>query len=257
MSCCGTPRDPNAGAQNHMPPPVTPFHVNQQPSASPALSAGWPNQEKPFQPQGIPSPPPPIQPQMNGFDANRGSMYQPQPHGGSPYPPSHPGSPFQQPMNGTTSPYNNQYAPAPVSPPPPSSLSPGMPSQYNSMSSIQRPTPVLAGGYQVEAFQQQQSHTVSPSAAAIPPKNQNANNEGKLVVSIDFGTTMSGVAYGSTRIAGGKVQQVLNWPGTQDTYRKIPTCLLYDESGRVLAWGIEAKSSGPIPGTYKCEWVSI
>jgi hypothetical protein len=67
---------------------------------------------------------------------------------------------------------------------------------------------------------------------------------------------MSGVAYGSTRIAAGKVQQVLNWPGTQDTYRKIPTCLLYDQNGRVLAWGIEAKSNGPIPGTYKCEWVS-
>ena len=92
-----------------------------------------------------------------------------------------------------------------------------------------------------------------PRAAASPA----AQNDGKLVVSIDFGTTMSGVAYGSTRISAGKVQQVLNWPGTPETYRKIPTCLLYDEHGRVLSWGVEAKSAGPIAGTYKCEWVTL
>ncbi|CAG8708613.1 123_t:CDS:2, partial [Acaulospora colombiana] len=57
-------------------------------------------------------------------------------------------------------------------------------------------------------------------------------DEGKLSISIDFGTTFSGVAYGSSRIASGKVQQILHWPGSFETFRKIPTCLLYDEHGR-------------------------
>lgn len=82
-------------------------------------------------------------------------------------------------------------------------------------------------------------------------------DEGRLSVSIDFGTTFSGVAYGSSRIAGGQVQQVLNWPGSFETFRKIPTCLLYDEHGRVLAWGLEAKNASPMAGTSKCEWFKL
>ena len=77
----------------------------------------------------------------------------------------------------------------------------------------------------------------------------------KLVVSVYLGTAMSGVAHGSLRIANGKVQQVLKWPGASETYRKVPTCLLYDENGRVIAWGFEAKWAGPIPGKFRCEWV--
>ena len=61
-------------------------------------------------------------------------------------------------------------------------------------------------------------------------------------------------AYGSSRIAGGKVQQILNWPGSFETFRKIPTCLLYDERGAVAAWGIQAKTASPQPGATKCEW---
>lgn len=61
-------------------------------------------------------------------------------------------------------------------------------------------------------------------------------------------------AYGSSRIEGGKVQQILRWPGSFETFRKIPTCLLYDESGRVLAWGLEAKNASPMAGTVRCEW---
>ncbi|KAJ7777521.1 actin-like ATPase domain-containing protein [Mycena maculata] len=82
-------------------------------------------------------------------------------------------------------------------------------------------------------------------------------DEGKLVIAIDFGTTFSGVAYGSSRIASGKVQQILNWPGSSETFRKIPTCLLYDEEGRVLAWGLEAKNSSAIPGTSRYEWFKL
>ena len=81
-----------------------------------------------------------------------------------------------------------------------------------------------------------------------------SHDEGKLSISIDFGTTFSGVAYGSSRIAHGVVQQILVWPGTDETFRKIPTCLLYDENGEVNAWGLDAKAAGNLPGTYKCEW---
>ncbi|KAI0289645.1 actin-like ATPase domain-containing protein [Russula brevipes] len=71
------------------------------------------------------------------------------------------------------------------------------------------------------------------------------------------GTTFSGVAYGSSRIASGKVQQILHWPGSMETFRKVPTCLVYDERGQVLAWGLEAKNANPIPGSIKCEWFKL
>ena len=38
---------------------------------------------------------------------------------------------------------------------------------------------------------------------------------------------------------------------------QIPTALLYDSEGRVVAWGLEAKHSGPLPGVVKCEWCSF
>ncbi|KAJ6526569.1 hypothetical protein DFH09DRAFT_936040 [Mycena vulgaris] len=87
-------------------------------------------------------------------------------------------------------------------------------------------------------------------------------DEGKLVIAIDFGTTFSGVAYGSSRIASGKVQQILNWPGSSETFRKarqffIPTCLLYDEHGQILAWGLEAKNASAMQGTSRYEWFKL
>ncbi|KAH9052022.1 hypothetical protein EDB83DRAFT_2521887 [Lactarius deliciosus] len=86
--------------------------------------------------------------------------------------------------------------------------------------------------------------TYRPSIA-IPAPSVATTDEGKMSVSIDFGTTFSGVAYGSSRIAAGKVQQILHWPGAMETFRKVPTCLLYDERGQVLAWGLEAKNCQP------------
>lgn len=260
MSCCGSPRD-KTNTQQNANPSVTPYHINQQPGPSPAPH--WPNQEKQFHPSGIPSPPLPIQPQMTGY-SNGNAMHPPSM-------PSHPGSPFQQPpshqQNGSISNYN-PYAQGPPNPPssPPAvqAHGPAPTSQFGSISGIQRPSPVLANGFQSESYQPQNlsvaqaAQPQTPGSLNTRHSTQSANqNDGKLVVSIDFGTTMSGVAYGSTRIAGGKVQQVLHWPGTQDTYRKIPTCLIYDERGVVQSWGVEAKSAGPVPGTYKCEWVCL
>ncbi|KAF8622621.1 hypothetical protein AX15_006876 [Amanita polypyramis BW_CC] len=93
-----------------------------------------------------------------------------------------------------------------------------------------------------------------PNIPQFPSQEQ---DEGKMSVAIDFGTTFSGVAYGSARIAGGKVQQILNWPGSFETFRKIPTCLLYDEQGQVLAWGLEAKNASPMNSTIRCEWFKL
>ncbi|KAH9982005.1 actin-like ATPase domain-containing protein [Russula compacta] len=94
------------------------------------------------------------------------------------------------------------------------------------------------------------------SPAAVPPSLP-PTDEGKVSIAIDFGTTFSGVAYGSSRIASGKVQQILHWPGSMETFRKVPTCLLYDERGQVLAWGLEAKNANPVPGCIKCEWFKL
>ncbi|EJD43571.1 hypothetical protein AURDEDRAFT_66345 [Auricularia subglabra TFB-10046 SS5] len=92
---------------------------------------------------------------------------------------------------------------------------------------------------------------------ASPSQSRAAPDEGRLVISIDFGTTFSGVAYGSSRIAGGKVQQILRWPNALETFRKVPTCLLYDEFGRVLAWGLEARHATLSGGMVRCEWFKL
>ncbi|KIJ47170.1 hypothetical protein M422DRAFT_164320 [Sphaerobolus stellatus SS14] len=101
--------------------------------------------------------------------------------------------------------------------------------------------------------------TITSSTISKPqsPALNTLVDEGRMSVSIDFGTTFSGVAYGSSRIDGGKVQQILHWPGSFETFRKVPTCLLYDEHGRVLAWGLEAKNASPMPGTLRCEWFKL
>ncbi|KZT37177.1 hypothetical protein SISSUDRAFT_1071277 [Sistotremastrum suecicum HHB10207 ss-3] len=136
-------------------------------------------------------------------------------------------------LNGQPPPMPSEYATprntfgynGPTSPPPPSTLSNH---SYNAGMDVVRPMPGIAMA-----------------------------DDGKMTISVDFGTTMSGVAYGSSRFAGGRVQQILNWPGSQENFRKIPTCLLYDDQGRVLAWGLEAKNLGPIPGTIRCEWFKL
>ncbi|KAF8591765.1 actin-like ATPase domain-containing protein [Ramaria rubella] len=121
-----------------------------------------------------------------------------------------------------------------------------------------RPSPVHAAP---------RSDTMSPTMTVTTPMSRSTNSqpqsfnppadEGRISVSIDFGTTFSGVAYGSSRISGGKVQQILHWPGSFETFRKVPTCLLYDDQGRVMAWGLEAKNASPMPGTLRCEWFKL
>ncbi|BGP43264.1 hypothetical protein JCM10449v2_007292 [Rhodotorula kratochvilovae] len=91
---------------------------------------------------------------------------------------------------------------------------------------------------------------------------QVAEYEGKLSVGIDFGTTFSGVAYGSNRNASGQIRQILSWPGSYETYRKVPTCIAYYQptptsEAVIVAWGIEAKAMTLREGFFKVEWFKL
>nr|GAT50247.1 predicted protein [Mycena chlorophos] len=104
-------------------------------------------------------------------------------------------------------------------------------------------------------------HFSSPSAPSslqhVRQTSASSSDEGKLVVAIDFGTTFSGVAYGSSRFAAGQVQQILKWPQSLETYRKISTCLLYDKHGTLVDWGLQAKNARLQPGIERYEWFKL
>ena len=61
----------------------------------------------------------------------------------------------------------------------------------------------------------------------------------KLVVSIDLGSTHSGVSFATS--TDGIVIPIISWPGSSYPCRKIPTCLVYDSRSDVRAWGLEAR----------------
>ncbi|GAA5889552.1 hypothetical protein JCM5296_005983 [Sporobolomyces johnsonii] len=95
-------------------------------------------------------------------------------------------------------------------------------------------------------------------------KKDKESAEGKLSVGIDFGTTFSGIAYGSSRLFAGQsqIRQILSWPGSYETYRKVPTCILYeqhspDEEAKIVSWGLEAKNATVGKGLIKCEWFKL
>ncbi|KAF8879307.1 hypothetical protein CPB84DRAFT_312882 [Gymnopilus junonius] len=75
----------------------------------------------------------------------------------------------------------------------------------------------------------------------------------RLTTAIDFGTTFTGVAYGHPHLTNGQVKLVMEWPRFSDTFRKVPTCLLYNEKGELLSWGLEAKHAVLLPGTSRIE----
>ncbi|KAJ8482579.1 hypothetical protein ONZ51_g5262 [Trametes cubensis] len=238
MSCCGEPDDKvrNGQAAQH----VTPFQsqpVSQQPGPQPTMPQ-W-SGEKTFQPPPGPSPPPPTHQGANAAWESKASPppqgpFIPSPPQGSPPPGLFPHGALQPQISGS---------------PPPGTTS----SIYGGFSPVQSPPMARTSPDRTLNM----SFTARRSSPPMVPQQSAFADERKLSVSIDFGTTFSGVAYGSSRIAAGKVQQILNWPGSFETFRKIPTCLLYDQNGQILAWGIEAKNAGPIPGAIKCEWFKL
>jgi hypothetical protein len=70
--------------------------------------------------------------------------------------------------------------------------------------------------------------------------------QGRMCVAVDFGTVLSGVACG---LSSDTVEQIL-WPGPN---RKVPTCLIYDAQGRVVAWGYRARAVELERGWIRCE----
>ncbi|CAA7266792.1 unnamed protein product [Cyclocybe aegerita] len=103
------------------------------------------------------------------------------------------------------------------------------------------PTPPLNQPWGARSTQAPQSWFPVWGAQVRPPPRPNGpapdrdlQREGglpgrdKLVVSVDFGTTESGVAYSSSTFTDPRSRLVLNWPGTYEIHRKIPTCLVYD-----------------------------
>ncbi|KAH9960279.1 actin-like ATPase domain-containing protein [Russula dissimulans] len=221
MSCCGASRDHVSSTRRGPVATLQPSPVSQQPTPHPGID---PFLEKvSFRPPTIASPPP-----VHSLSRFNGAQ--------SPPPSSTHGS-------------------IPPSPPPTVSQMgafnrSSVVDSAGSLTPLRRPTPAYAASGNPNLLSTYQSPTaVAPS---LPP-----TDEGKMSISIDFGTTFSGVAYGSSRIAAGKVQQILNWPGSMETFRKVPTCLLYDERGHVLAWGLEAKNANPMPGSIKCEWFKL
>ncbi|GAA6025140.1 hypothetical protein JCM10207_006249 [Rhodosporidiobolus poonsookiae] len=122
------------------------------------------------------------------------------------------------------------------------------------------PTPSPAGGPGAGEGMTQQP--VPVVVAEAQDSFSPSDTEGKLSVGIDFGTTFSGVAFGSTRHMGGQVRQILNWPGSYETFRKVPTCIAYyqpasGDQAVIVAWGIEAQAMTVREGFYKVEWFKL
>ncbi|KAJ3986951.1 hypothetical protein F5890DRAFT_1571980 [Lentinula detonsa] len=224
MSCCGEAKSSNDGRQTRA--NVGNQIISQQPGPMAGLS------EKPGAVFQSPSPPPAAHPNYYGQNAQ------------PPWPSSSPSPP----------PMSQFGIPPPGSPPPNASFS------LNSRigDSIARPSSSFQAGHGNGAGGSMSLSMSPPSMTPVQIRSESNTvvDEGKMSISIDFGTTFSGVAYGSSRISGGQVQQILSWPGSVETYRKIPTCLLYDEEGQILAWGLEAKHTA-LPNTYRCEWFKL
>ncbi|KAF8438549.1 actin-like ATPase domain-containing protein [Boletus edulis BED1] len=255
MGCCGAPGQKDDQHTNR-PAPVPAGIVQQQPAPQAAAQI----YEKPaLLTPTIPSPPPPSfhtnQPPLHGgsgaavvgspsyWGPSSGSASVP----GSPSPP--PGSLHR--MTLLSRPSMNASMPA-MPPNAPFEVGPGAPP-----TPLYQPSPIhplRRNGSTAPSLTPSMAHTVT-SGGGHP--YHAPSDESRLSISIDFGTTFSGVAYASARIASGTIQQILNWPGSFETFRKVPTCLLYDEHGHVLAWGLEAKNASLMPGTFRCEWFKL
>ncbi|KAF9054273.1 hypothetical protein BJ165DRAFT_1522813 [Panaeolus papilionaceus] len=245
MSCCGSPKHAPPVQNNLQNQWQQPGTINTQPGYHPGL-------EKPqtFQQPNLAQPP---QAYANNFNTGNG-LQSPPPGAWNPTPSPPPQTTDFASLNGHSSPLmaastgTGTYAGTTLNGSNFSSNTAFSP--QNGMQQLPKaPTPAM---------------TITPNRGFSPPPQpqipsmpMQSEDDGKLSISIDFGTTFSGVAYGSSRIAGGRVQQILTWPGSFEHFRKIPTCLLYDEHGRVLAWGLEAKNTSPIPGTTRCEWFKL
>ncbi|GAA5899544.1 hypothetical protein JCM6882_001146 [Rhodosporidiobolus microsporus] len=75
-------------------------------------------------------------------------------------------------------------------------------------------------------------------------------------------TTFTGIAYSSSRLFAGQIRQILSWPGSYKTYRKVPTCIPYEQydpsqEAKIVSWGNEAKNATVTRGLLKCKWFKL
>ncbi|KAK3386092.1 hypothetical protein B0H63DRAFT_191937 [Podospora didyma] len=70
-----------------------------------------------------------------------------------------------------------------------------------------------------------------------------------VVVSIDFGTTYTGVAWMTPKTP---IQVISDWPGSGDRgERKVPTALVYNANGSLSSWGFMCADDDDIAGAGK------
>ncbi|BGP03164.1 protein of heat shock protein Hsp70 family [Rhodotorula toruloides] len=234
------------------PPPVPPFpYPPYPPYPPPPGSAGYPYPPfppypyppyPPYPPYGYPALPPPAR-----------TPGPPDPYGARP--PFRPSA--SQASFGTASTSRR--------PPPPSSngLPPPIPYGPHPFSAPVHPSSSASAS----AVARNMAKSVGPAsqpreAGGSASKGKAKEEEGKMSVGIDFGTTFTGIAYGSSRLFSGQIRQILSWPGSYETYRKVPTCILYeqnspDEEAKIVSWGLEAKNATVTKGLIKCEWFKL
>ncbi|EEU42885.1 uncharacterized protein NECHADRAFT_63182 [Fusarium vanettenii 77-13-4] len=83
------------------------------------------------------------------------------------------------------------------------------------------------------------------------------NKQSDLLVSVDLGTTYTGVAWMTPRTP---IQVVNDWPGSGDRgERKVPTKLVYNDDGTLSSWGFicEDDDDGPGSGKIRREFFKI
>ncbi|KAM0747949.1 actin-like ATPase domain-containing protein [Meredithblackwellia eburnea MCA 4105] len=184
-----------------------------------------------------------------------------------PRPPFSPPPPNHHPHHSPAPSQSSRYAPpTPFQPPqsPYSSSAPSSPSPYVTQNQGHH---YASSVYSRNGTLQHQrrllsSDTNSSVKAAAERMRDREEQTGRLCVGIDFGTTFSGLAFASTRFMSGHIRQILNWPGSMETYRKVPTCIVYsqlspNEDARIVSWGLEAKNTAVRPGLVKCEWFKL
>ncbi|EGO28534.1 hypothetical protein SERLADRAFT_459054, partial [Serpula lacrymans var. lacrymans S7.9] len=190
MGCCGESANADKEMANRPAANTTPF-VNQQPGPHPNARLSE-KQGSNFY-SAVPSPPPPSFQLNNGGGFTQNGI---------------------QKQNWDAPPMVNQFNPNgfPLHTPP---TTPPSPSYNGSIfrANVGPPSPPLL--HPLAVHPPRHGHSTSPSLPSfttvshIQARNDinPPSDEGKMSVSIDFGTTFSGVAYASSRIAAGKVQQ--------------------------------------------------
>ncbi|BGP43161.1 hypothetical protein JCM10449v2_007185 [Rhodotorula kratochvilovae] len=207
-----------------LPPPQPPFSGSQA-SFSAAASVRSSSSLRP------PGPPPPV----------------------PPLPPFPPYGPLPPPQNGS---YAPSFGPAPFS-------GPASPANSPAAAAVARGIALEREREKAREAERARAGGAAGTQTVMAPNGKGKEpEEGKLSVGIDFGTTFSGIAYGSSRLFAGQIRQILSWPGSYETYRKVPTCILYEqhdpeEEAKIVSWGLEAKNATVTKGLIKCEWFKL